>query len=50
MKSILGQFYDIWGKDLEKSEQIFIFIHGGYWQEGEKKVCQRVSQKKVEFS
>uniref|UniRef100_A0A914BXK7 Arylformamidase n=1 Tax=Acrobeloides nanus TaxID=290746 RepID=A0A914BXK7_9BILA len=32
-----GQFYDIWGKDLEKSEQIFIFIHGGYWQEGEKK-------------
>ncbi|KAK9310187.1 hypothetical protein QLX08_000462 [Tetragonisca angustula] len=28
--------YDIYGTDLPKNSPIFIFIHGGYWQEGSK--------------
>lgn len=28
--------YDIYGADLPKDSPIFIFIHGGYWQEGSK--------------
>lgn len=28
--------YDIYGTDLPENSPIFIFIHGGYWQEGSK--------------
>ncbi|XP_016914306.1 kynurenine formamidase isoform X3 [Apis cerana] len=33
-----GTKYDIYGTDLPKDSPIFIFIHGGYWQEGSKDV------------
>ncbi|KOC65362.1 putative arylformamidase [Habropoda laboriosa] len=28
--------YDIYGTDLSKDAPIFVFVHGGYWQEGSK--------------
>lgn len=33
-----GTKYDIYGTDLPKDSPIFIFIHGGYWQEGSKDI------------
>ncbi|CAK9813503.1 Kynurenine formamidase [Anthophora plagiata] len=31
--------YDIYGTDLPKESPIFLFIHGGYWQEGSKDIA-----------
>ncbi|KAI1719563.1 alpha/beta hydrolase fold domain-containing protein [Ditylenchus destructor] len=30
------QTFDLWGSHLKNPEHIFIFVHGGYWQEGSK--------------
>ncbi|KAI1720584.1 alpha/beta hydrolase fold domain-containing protein [Ditylenchus destructor] len=30
------QKFDLWGSHLKTPEHIFVFVHGGYWQEGSK--------------
>lgn len=34
--SLPSQAFDIYGKELGSDAPIFIWIHGGYWQEGGK--------------
>ncbi|CAL7949268.1 unnamed protein product [Xylocopa violacea] len=31
--------YDVYGVDLPKDSPIFVFIHGGYWREGDKELA-----------